>query len=184
MENPQPTTVTTLSTNDREALKSMAQWARLLAIICFIGIGIMVIFSLVMSAMMATVMHGATAQQQALIEEAYTSGDMDGMASEGLFRQNAAVPAFANGLFLFFVIVFAVIYTIPSVYLYQFSVRVRKAIDGPFDPDLFTRSLHAHRRMYKFMGILTLVIIGLYLMLFVGATFISSALQQYRPPGG
>lgn len=68
MENPQPTTVTTLSTNDREALKSMAQWARLLAIICFIGIGIMVIFSLVMSAMMATVMNGATAQQQALIE--------------------------------------------------------------------------------------------------------------------
>ncbi|HRF81438.1 MAG TPA: hypothetical protein PL070_15280, partial [Flavobacteriales bacterium] len=65
MENTLPTTVTTLSTNDREALKSMAQWARLLAIICFIGIGIVVIFSLVMSAMMATVVNGATAQQQA-----------------------------------------------------------------------------------------------------------------------
>ncbi|HRF81439.1 MAG TPA: hypothetical protein PL070_15285, partial [Flavobacteriales bacterium] len=120
----------------------------------------------------------------ALLEEAYTSGDMEGMSAEGLFRQNEAVPAFASGLFMFFVIVFAVIYTIPSVYLYQFSVRVRKAIDGPFDPDLFTRSLHAHRRMYKFMGILTLVIIGLYLMLFVGTAFISSALQQYSPPGG
>ena len=79
---------------------------------------------------------------------------------------------------------FGAIYLIPTVLLYRFAVRVRRVLDGPFDAPLFTSALQAHRRMYKFMGILTLVLLGLYLLVLIGAALFTTAMQQWRPPGG
>lgn len=184
MENLTPPTVTTLSNNDREALRGLAHWARLLAIIGFVMVGIMIVFAFAMNMLMGPVMDRAAAQQQQLLQEAYAHGGAGGLPPEELMRQRAGPRAFASGLSIFFVVVFGAIYLIPTVLLYRFAVRVRRVLDGPFDAPLFTSALHAHRRMYKFMGILTLVMLGLYLLVLIGAALFTTAMQQWRPPGG
>lgn len=184
MENLTPPTVTTLSNNDREALRGLAQWARLLAIIGFVVIGFMLVLAFSMSLLMGPLIDQAAAQQQQLLQEAYANGGTGGIPQEELMRQRTGPGAFFGGAYMFFVVLFGGIYLIPNVLLYQFAARVRRVLDGPFDAPLFTSALHAHRRMYKFMGILTLVIFGLYLLVFIGAALFTTAMQQWRPPGG
>jgi len=177
-------TVTSLSPNDREALRGMAQWARLLAIIGFVMVGIMVVLAFTMSMTMGPLFDRVTVQQQQLLNEAYTNGDTGGIPPEELMRQSAGPQAFLSGIYLFFMVVFGGIYLIPMVLLYRFAVRVRRVLDGPFDAEVFTSALHAHRRMYKFMGILTMAMLGLYLLVLIGAALVATVMHQFRPPGG
>ena len=184
MENETTPTVTTLSANDREALRGLARWARMLAIIGFVMVGIMVVFAIGMSLLMGPMVDRAVAQQQELLQDAYANRGTGGLPPEELMRQSAGPRAFASGLYMVFMVVFGAIYLIPTVLLYRFAVRVRRVLDGPFDAPLFTSALQAHRRMYKFMGILTLVLLGLYLLVLIGAALFTTAMQQWRPPGG
>jgi len=184
MESETTPTVTTLSANDREALRGLAQWARMLAIIGFVMTGIMIVFAIGMSLLMGPMVDRAAAQQQQLLQEVYANGGTGGLPPEELMRHRTGPGTFFGGIYMFFVVVFGAIYLIPTVLLYRFAVRVRRVLDGPFDAPLFTSALHAHRRMYKFMGILTLVMLGLYLLVLIGAALFTTAMQQWRPPGG
>lgn len=63
--------------------------------------------------------------------------------------------------------VFAVIYLMPVIYLYRFSTVVKRAIQNCDSNDIMLafKNLKSH---YKFMGILTIVILALYLVVGIG----------------
>jgi hypothetical protein len=54
------------------------------------------------------------------------------------------------------------LYFVPTLLLYQFATRTLRALGPTFDPLTFTNGLHAHRRLYKFMGILMIIVLSLY----------------------
>jgi hypothetical protein len=165
MENGTTPTVTTLSAKDREALKGMAQWTRLLAILGYIGVGGMIVMVFVFAGVnrsMGTMAQEITAEQQRAIEEAYGPG----VDAEELIRQSAYQGSLVSGSVVFLYIILSIMHLIPVILLHQFSKRVRYVLDGPFDADVFTSALNAHRRMYKYIGILALIFLGLFLMIF------------------
>lgn len=122
--------------------------------------------------------------QRQLIEEAYAEEATDGSTAEALLEQQMSSTRVFTGLAVFLLLVLAAIYTVPTVLLYRFSVRVRQALDGSFNAALFSSALQAHRRMYKFVGILTLGLFVLYMFFFLGSALLGAALQNYKPVGG
>lgn len=165
METPTPPTITTLSTKDREALKGMAQWTRLLAILGYIAVGGMIVMTFVFAGVnrsLGTMEYQPTAEHQRAFEEAYGPGvDMN-----ELRHQNTIQGSMVSGPVVFLYIILSIMHLIPVILLHQFSKRLRYVLDGPFEADVFTSALNAHRRMYKYIGILALIFLGLFLMIF------------------
>ncbi|MBS1740662.1 MAG: hypothetical protein JST88_08985 [Bacteroidetes bacterium] len=62
----------------------------------------------------------------------------------------------------------AVLYFFPIRYLYRFSVLINPAIIYNRQED-FNRAMSYQRRMFKFIGILCIIVIGLYALIFVSA---------------
>ncbi|MBS1589287.1 MAG: hypothetical protein JST52_06695 [Bacteroidetes bacterium] len=62
----------------------------------------------------------------------------------------------------------AVLYFFPIRYLYRFSVLINPAIIYNRQED-FNRAMSYQRRMFKFIGILCIIVIGLYALIFVTA---------------
>ena len=119
----------------RGYLLETARWARFLAILGFIGLGLMVIVIIVM------VLAGASFNR----------------------------VANGSGLIItVFYILFAVLYYFPISYLYQFSDGIKKGVNSN-DQELFTSGLKNLKSLYKFQGILTIVVISIYLLIFLFA---------------
>ncbi len=153
MENTNPSTAsavgsgmigTTISVHDANTLRNTAKWGRFLAICGMIMVGLMVLMGLFAGTFMAAMMS--------------ISGEMNG-APVGMFTTTYTV------IFL----ISAAIYFVPSLLLYQFSTRTLRALDGSFDPAQFSNGLQAHRRMYKFLGVLMIIVLGLYALGFLVA---------------
>ena len=153
MENFNPSTAsavgsgaigTALSVHDANTLRSTAKWGRFLSILGMIMVGLMVLMSLFAGTFMAAMMS--------------MGGGMNG-APVGMLTTTYTV------IFL----ITAAIYFVPSLLLYQFSTRTLRALDGGFDQAQFSNGLQAHRRMYKFMGVLMIIVLGLYALGFLFA---------------
>ena len=89
-----------LSTDARRFLYETSRWAQFLAILGFVGAGILVIMGFAM------------------------------MAMGGMLADSFAQLGFPPAAFGLFYIVLALIYIFPSLYLYQFSTRTKTAIQG------------------------------------------------------
>ena len=69
------------------------------------------------------------------------------------------------------------LYFVPTLLLFQFATRTLRSLAGSFDPITFTSGLESHRRLYKFMGILMIIVLSIYalffffMLLFAGAMF-------------
>ena len=127
---PEPTSLT-IADSDLKTLESAAKWARLLAIIGFVGLGLMVVLAFSMGSLMAVFMP-------------------PGM--------DLPVPvAFYAAVYLFF----AIVYFFPVLYLFNFARNTQQAIREMSQPKLTSalQSLNAH---YRFIGILMLILMGLY----------------------
>jgi len=57
----------------------------------------------------------------------------------------------------------AVLYFFPAYYLYSFADKAKQALDGN-KQELFDESLKNLKRMFKFLGIMTIVLISAYLI--------------------
>ena len=64
-------------------------------------------------------------------------------------------------------LVIAALYFVPTLMLYKFATSTLRSLGGVFVGVTFTRGLNSHRRMYKFMGILTIIVLCLYLLMFI-----------------
>ncbi len=128
----------------------IARWARFIGIVGFVGIGLMIILGFYMGAAMS-----------ALSRPEF--GDVSPMGGLG------------GGLITFIYILMAALYFFPVLYLYKGAIGLR---DGIRTGDIATleegfRNLKSH---YKFIGILVLIVISIYGVLFVGGLVVAALL--------
>jgi amino acid transporter len=125
-------------------LRDAAKWARILAIIGFIAVGILVLFAFLFSVIFRSMTE-------------FQGGD-SGMG----------IPDMGNtfsGLFTFFYLVLAAIYFFPVYFLYQFSDKTLAALRSD-DEISFEKAMRQLRRHYQLLGIITLIIVGFYVLVF------------------
>jgi hypothetical protein len=130
-------------------LMETAKWGKFLAIIGFIGCGLLVLIAL-----------------------------FAGTAISSLSSTMGGPGAGFGGLITVFYILFALLYFFPLYYLYNFSVKMQAAIRSN-DQSALQAALANQKSCYKFVGILTIVVLSLYLLAFFAALIFASSLRGY-----
>lgn len=115
------------------SLESAARWARTLAIIGFIGLGLMVLGGLFL------MVGGA-------------------MSSGYSYRRGPDIPFALMGILYW---VMAVIYFFPILYLYRFGSEAKEAVRRR-DKNVLEMALNYLQMHYQYLGILTIVLLSLY----------------------
>lgn len=125
-----------LSSRTRGFLLEAAKWARILAILGFVMVGIMVLFALF-------------------------AGTMFSALSNSL--ADSPVPTFPGAIFSLVYLAVAALYFFPILYLYRFATGIREAFQREDEPSLVKafQNLKSH---YKFIGILAMITIGFYVV--------------------
>ena len=115
----------------KEFLKETAKWTKFLAILGFVGIGFMVLGSLVM------------------------------LFAPSSLMSNGDFPFGGKIFMMLLYLAFAVLYYFPISYLYQFSENTKKAIENN-DNNAIRDAFEFLKSHYKFMGILTIILLAFY----------------------
>lgn len=134
----------TIDANGRFFLAEAARWARFLAILGFVFLGLGVITSLFMLA-----------------------GAGTGIAMSG----GGFLPGQGLMLGVFYLVILA-IYFFPIYFLYQFGTNTRRALDDNNQPAL-TEALRFLRSHYRFLGIAAIVVLALYGLMILGVLFMA-----------
>lgn len=129
--------------NSKSLLTEIAKWARFLAIVGFIVCGLVVIAGIVMAAAFNSV------------DNPYDDGSAFMAPSAGI-----GVAA------IIMYILVALIYFFPTLYLYRFGVRMRNALASS-DQNTFNDSLSNLKASFRFVGILVIIMISLWILGFV-----------------
>ena len=119
-----------LNHESRSFLKETAKWAKFLAIVGFIFVGLMVLFALMFGTIMGTTLQDAG-------------------------------PPLSSGFFTIFYLIFAGIYVLPILYLFRFATKMQMALKDQ-DQQSLSSSFENIKSHYKFVGILMVVILGIY----------------------
>ncbi|MEZ5043777.1 MAG: DUF5362 family protein [Saprospiraceae bacterium] len=77
-------------------------------------------------------------------------------------------------IFTVYFLLIALVYLFPVLYLYRFSTKMQTALRSDNEAEL-TASFSNLKSLYKFMGILTAIFIGLYALIFVFAGLAGAA---------
>ena len=129
----------TIDPNSKRFLSETAKWGRFLSIIGFIMCGLIVILGLFLAVKMQ--------------EASNAFGGGGPLSSMG--------PALA-----LFYILFAVLYFFPCLYLSRFSSQMTVAI-GSDDQNSMTSAFENLKSMFKFFGILTIIVLSLWVLSFL-----------------
>lgn len=113
-------------------LGETAKWARFLAIIGFIFIGLIVIL-------------------------AFTAGSF--FAQMGSYS-GTPLAAISGGIFTVVYLIGAAVWFFPNLFLFQFATRLKKAI-ATNDQTILANSFSAQKTMYKYMGILVIIYLAI-----------------------
>ncbi|NUQ82153.1 MAG: hypothetical protein HUU10_11145 [Bacteroidetes bacterium] len=116
----------------RGFLVETSKWGKFLAILGYIGLGIMICAALVMM---------------------FLGSLIPGTGS--------ALPTSLFGLIY---LVFAALYFVPVHQLYLFSASIREAVEMNLQ-DRFTEGFSHLKTLFRFLGILSIVVIGFYILL-------------------
>ena len=139
-----------ITAESRMYLAETAQWAKFLAIVGFVFMGLMVLIGLFFGSIM---------------------GGM--MASLG--EEASAGPMGAMGGFMGIMYVFiALIYFFPCYYLLKFANQTKAALANN-DAYTLTDALKNQKSVYKFMGIFMIIILGFYVLGIIAAIIGSAA---------
>jgi len=117
-------------------LEESRKWAKLLAIMGFIGSGLLVVLGLLMGT----------------IFSAIPVDDIPGFTT--------GMGGFMSILY----ILFALLYFFPALYLYNFAEKTKSALLHQ-DNELLAEAFKNQKSCYKFLGIMTIVIAGLYILI-------------------
>jgi hypothetical protein len=134
-------------------LTETARWGKFLAIVGFVMCGLIAIFSFFIGSIFAS---------------ALTAGS----SFSNLPRESAgagALGALGGVFFTAIYLVFAALYFFPCLFLYNFSVRMKTALNTN-DQVKLNQSLKAQKILFRYVGILTIVLVSTYgvLLLIVG----------------
>lgn len=125
-----------------DALRVSAKWTMFLSVLGFICIALMVLGGL-----------GAMVAASGVSDEPTFGG----------FSPFGAMRAYIG----IFYLVFAVIYFFPVFYLYKYSKGIRDALSY-HNNDQLTEALCNLKAHHKYLGIMTIVILSLYVVMFIG----------------
>lgn len=114
-------------------LKETAKWANFLAIIGFIGIGIIVILAFFMGALFSSLPNAN------------------------------ALPFNAGPIMTVIYLLMAAVYFFPVLYLYRFAGKMKASLARK-DEDILTDAFKDLKSHYKFIGILTIVMLSIYVL--------------------
>ena len=120
-------------------LQESAKWSKFMAIIGFIGIGLMVLVSLFMA-----------------------------IGFSVMKPSNIPGLPFSMSVFSILYVLFAAIYFFPVYYLYQYATKTSAALHSK-NKQLLADGLENLKSHHKFLGIFTLIIISIYGLIFVFA---------------
>lgn len=140
----------TLTVNNevKDFMLQIAKWAKFLSIIGFIGLGFMIIAGLGVMVM------GETISQ--------------------MNRQASVIPL---GLVGFLYLLMAVLYFFPILYLYKSSVELKKGLNSN-NQESFNNGFKNLKSHYKFIGILMIVLLSLYLLIFLLGFIFAGAMSS------
>jgi len=139
----------------KDYMLETSKWAKFLSILGFIGIGIFALIGL-----------------YTLSGNSYMGNSYGYDRSEDYYRYyNYGRPPQTSGINLFSFLIYigvCILYFFPIYYLFQFSTKIRNAIDFNSQESLVDgfRYLKSH---YKYIGIVTIVILSLYVLIFIFA---------------
>lgn len=137
----------TLTNTAKYFLKEIAGWSKFLAILGFIFIGIMVVFSF----FAGTIFHRFP---QAQIQ---------------------VIPFDFRYFITIVYLVFALIYFFPVLYLFKFSTKMKLALQNK-DNDILEKAFENLKSHYKFIGVFTIITISLYVLVIIFAAIEALAL--------
>jgi preprotein translocase subunit SecG len=123
-------------------LSECAKWGKFLAIIGFILCGIMVVLAFFIPALIMNIP-----------------------------PYNAMAPSLSSGLaagMTIMYIIFALLFFFPCLYLYKFSVKMKSSL-AETSQENFDESLQNLKSMFKFYGIVTIVMLSIYARIFLVA---------------
>jgi hypothetical protein len=119
-------------------LNTTRKWTMFFAILGFIGIGIIIIIGLVAGFFLSAF-------------------------------KTAEIPAgFPEWLIFVFVLIFAVIYFFPALYLFRFSKHTSNAVQS-LDKEELKKAFRNLKSYYVYTGILIIIVLVLYVVVLVGA---------------
>lgn len=125
-----------------EFLRESAKWCKFLAIVGFIGIGLILLLAVFIGSVMS------------------------------MLPSNGNVPFGAmKGILSAVYVVIAGLYFFPVYYLYKYATDTKIAIETQ-NEELLTSGLGFLKSHHKFLGIMTIVILSLYALMFVGMIFV------------
>jgi hypothetical protein len=161
---------TQFSHADAEAMRGTAKWARFIAIVGFVMIGIFVLIGLFAGSMIAKMASATSGLQEAQMEQMRALQEMQGTEGmEGLDQSmeqiqgmQSAGMAMGGAMYTVFFLIMAALIFFPNLLLYQFATKTLKSLNGVGDPATLTSGLNAHRRYYKFSGILLIIVLSIY----------------------
>ena len=120
-------------------LKETSSWTYFLSILGFVGIGLMILFGVFFGTILSDLPRGAN--------PSYELG-------------------YNLGYFGFIYIILAVLYFFPVLYLFNFSKKMKNALASK-NNEAFEAAFSNLKSHYKFVGILAIVIVSLYVLIFL-----------------
>jgi len=127
--------------NSQSHLTEGAKWAKFLAIVGFVMCGLIAIFGVFAGSILTSF---NSRNSELGNDRAYTAGM--GIGAAILY------------------IGIAVLYFFPCLFLYRYSVKMKQALTTK-DQDTLTSSFQNLKIMFRYMGILTIVVLAFYLIL-------------------
>ena len=91
------------------------------------------------------------------------------MAGSALSQNMAGMPV-STSMFGLVYLIIAGLYFVPIYYLYNFSVKIQQAIANK-NSQVLEKSFEFLKSHYKFIGILMIVMLGLYVLMFIFGLF-------------
>ena len=133
-------------------LDTTRKWTMFFAILGFIGIGLMLIFGLLAGSLIGKLMGGMSSMS--------SMSGMEGMAPA------RAVGGVAS-IFIFVVLlIVAVIYFFPLLFLFRFSKHTANAVAN-LDANEMNLGFKNLKSYWKYLGILVIVILSIYLLVLI-----------------
>jgi len=123
-------------------IRETAKWAKFLSILGFLFIGLIVVLGVLMGVFLPIL------------------NDNPDVSTLG--------ASFGGGAIMSIYILIAVVYFFPILYLYRFAKKIITAVDENDESYLESGFMNL-KSMFKFMGILSIIMIAVYVLIIVGA---------------
>ena len=123
----------TITSAAKGFLKETAKWCKFLSILGFIGLGILLLSSFFVGTIYNNMPEAAT------------------------------MPINLGTAMTFFYILMIAIYVFPLYYLYQFSIKLKKALNTK-DDAILAAAFEMLKSHYKFVGVFTIIMLSIYIL--------------------